>query len=261
MITRTSDPYSTGRYTSTKVRVDYEYGRFTVTVLYSRTNWYSQTSQASNWVIRLNNASGAIVASGSAPYVSFSGGPTTDGYVWSGTINSVPTYPNALYLSFTSTGNTHFLDYVGAIPVPYPAKPTVVVTAISDTEVQLDYGTSSFNDASGSVGLRYSTTPGGPYTLIDSATTTGTHTFNHTGLTPGTTYYYKANAANTVLISWSDEVSITPVTPVDVGLPKIYGSVNDLTEKVDKLYGSVNGNTKKILKVYGSVNGQTKRIF
>ena len=261
MITKYSDYYSTGTYTKTRVKIDYVYGQMTITVLYTRTNTYSgQTGQASNWVLRQNNASGTIIASGSASYKSFSG-QTTDGTVWSYTINSIPTWPNTLYLSFTSTGSDHFLDYVGAVPVPYPAKPTVSATVVSDTEVQLDYGTSSFNDASGSVGLRYSTTPGGPYTLIDSATTTGTHTFNHTGLTPGTTYYYKANAANTVLISWSDEVSITPVAPVDVGLPKIYGSVNDLTEKVDKLYGSVNGNTKKILKVYGSENGLTKRIF
>ena len=161
----------------------------------------------------------------------------------------------------TTWGRT---DLSGSFTLPatqYPDPPTLSATVISDTKVILEYGTTSFHDASGSVGLRYSTTSGGPYTLIDSATTTGQHTYIHTGLTPGATYYYIANSANTTLISWSQEVAVTMVAPAIEPNPKIYGSVNDLTEKTDKFYGSLNGNTKKILKVYGSVNGQTKRIF
>lgn len=146
-------------------------------------------------------------------------------------------------------------------PTQYPDPPTLSATVISDTKVILEYGTTSFHDASGSVGLRYSTTSGGPYTLIDSATTTGQHTYIHTGLTPGTTYYYIANSANTTLISWSQEIAVTMVAPAIEPNPKIYGSVNDLTEKADKFYGSVNSSTKKVLKIYGSENGLTKRIF
>ena len=42
---------------------------------------------------------------------------------------------------------------------------------------------------------------------------------------------------------------------------KLYGSVNNQSERIIKLYGSVNGQSKRIKKLYGGVDGFSKRIF
>lgn len=147
------------------------------------------------------------------------------------------------------------------LPSINPDKPTIYATPNSKTSVAVNYGTANFNDSTGSISLYASTTSGftpDVSNLIDTKNTTGNTIFTHTGLTTGTTYYYKAVATNSLNSSTSDEVSAT----VDYDYPpKIYGSVNGDTTKVDRMYGSVNGDTARILKVYGSVNGQTKRIF
>lgn len=42
---------------------------------------------------------------------------------------------------------------------------------------------------------------------------------------------------------------------------KLYGSVNNQSERIIKLYGNVNGQSKRIKKLYGGVDGFSKRIF
>ena len=44
-------------------------------------------------------------------------------------------------------------------------------------------------------------------------------------------------------------------------IKKLYGSVNNQSERISKLYGSVNGQSKRIKKLYGGVDGFSKRIF
>lgn len=43
--------------------------------------------------------------------------------------------------------------------------------------------------------------------------------------------------------------------------PKLYGPVNNLTEKTNKLYGSLNNQSKTIVKFYASENGRAKLIY
>jgi len=44
-------------------------------------------------------------------------------------------------------------------------------------------------------------------------------------------------------------------------IKKLYGSVNNQSERIIKLYGNVNGQAKRIKKLYGGVDGFSKRIF
>lgn len=158
-------------------------------------------------------------------------------------------------------GNAWITGNTVTIQSPSPNKPTVFAAVASNTSINVNYGTSSFNAGSGTVSLYCDTTPNftpGPSNLLETKTTTGNSIFSHTGLTTGATYYYKAVANNGTLTSTSDELVVLLQF---ISMPKFYGSVNDLTEKADKFYGSVNSSTKKILKIYGSENGLTKRIF
>ena len=153
-----------------------------------------------------------------------------------------------------NTGSTTI--YFDATYQP-PTTPTLTVTATSSTSISITYGTTSFgNPSSGNIVLKYGTSGSTINTVLDTQSTTGNHTFTHTGLTPNTTYYYKATATNTQSLSASSATkSIT--TPK----PPMYGSVNKQTKTVVKFYGSVNGLSKNVVKYYGSVNGKTEQIF
>lgn len=260
MATVYSSEVAVGTYNRIRIKCDYSGTSATLTVQFRRTSSYTGT-----WADSQAN-------------LAFNGQTKSAVYNYSGTVGTswvdlraaisgytIPLAGGTYNWNFNNSGSSSVLGCSGTLTIPsqsnYPEPPTLSATVISDTEVVLVYGTTSFNDASGSVALRYSTTSGGPYTLIDSVTTTGQYSYVHTGLTPGATYYYISNSANTTLLSWSQEIAVTMVAPTIEPSPKIYGPVNNLTEKADKFYGSVNRSTKKILKIYGSENGQTKRIF
>ena len=117
-----------------------------------------------------------------------------------------------------------------------PTTPTISAT-VSGTTATITYGTTSFGTPSSGTVTLYGGTTSSPTTSIDTTNTTGNKTFSHTGLTPGTTYYYRARANNGQLNSnYSTEVTITvPVSATQV----LYGSVNGQTKQVQKLYGSV----------------------
>lgn len=114
-----------------------------------------------------------------------------------------------------------------------PTTPTISATVTSPTSITITYGTTSFgNPATGTVTL-YGGTTASPTTSIDTTNTTGDKTYTFTGLSPETTYYFRAKANNGQLDSdYSTEISVT--TPLDKGL---YGSVNGEAKKVEKLYG------------------------
>ena len=138
-----------------------------------------------------------------------------------------------------------------------PATPTLTVTATSATSISITYGTTSFgNPATGAIVLKYGTSSSAITNQIDSSSTTGNHTFVHTGLNPNTTYYYRATATNTQSLSTNSTVK-NATTP----RPPFYGSVNNQTKAATKLLGSVNGLSKNVVKYYGSVNGVSKQIF
>lgn len=115
-----------------------------------------------------------------------------------------------------------------------PTTPTISATALNTTQVSITYGTTSFGRPNSGTVTLYGGTSANPTTVIDTTTSTGDKTFTHTGLNPGTTYYYRARANNGQLNSnYSTELSAT----TDVAT--LYGSVNDEAKRIEKLYGSV----------------------
>ena len=110
---------------------------------------------------------------------------------------------------------------------------------MSGTTATIVYGTTSFGQPGTGTVTLYGGTSSSPTTSIDTTNTTGNKTFSHTGLTPGTTYYYRARANNGQLNSnYSTEGSITVPIPATQAL---YGSVNGQSKRIEKIYGPVAG--------------------
>ena len=165
-----------------------------------------------------------------------------------------PDWSNAYSTSQVSLNNTSFSvsssstsstiscsivdEYTGSTTISYdpsyvaPTTPTISISSSDASSVTVVYGTTSFgNPPTGTVTL-YGGASASPTTALDTTTTTGDRSFTHTGLTSGTTYYYRARANNGQLNSnYSTEIAIT------LNEHNLYGSVNGETKKVEKLYG------------------------
>lgn len=146
-------------------------------------------------------------------------------------------------------------QFLITFPAP-PAAPTISATTISHDTIEVTYGTTSFGSpATGTVTL-YGSESSSPTTQIDAVSTTGNKTFTFAGLSPSTTYYFKATADNGQMSSNSSVKSATTMPE-----PIFYIPVGGKAKKTKKLYCSVNGKTKLVEKLYGSVNGKTKRVL
>lgn len=87
-----------------------------------------------------------------------------------------------------------------------PTAPTVSATTVSATQINVSWGTTDIGDPAGTVVLKGGTSST-PTTQLASKTTTGQTTYNHTGLTANTRYYYKATASNSIGSADSSTVS------------------------------------------------------
>lgn len=145
------------------------------------------------------------------------------------------------------------------IPTQKPEQPEIKVEQTSATSVEVTYGTMSFGIPNTGTVTLYGDTSPNPTTVLDTQTTTGPHTFLHSNLTVGDTYYYRVIATNGQQSSdYSVEVAVTIQGTTS---PKTYGSVNSDATKITKMYGPVSNQATTITKIYGSVGGQAKRIF
>ncbi|NDB63066.1 MAG: hypothetical protein EB170_04250 [Nitrosopumilaceae archaeon] len=84
-------------------------------------------------------------------------------------------------------------------------------TAASPTQVNLSWGAPSNNGGSAISGYKIEVKKsGGAYEVLISNSQSTSTSFSHTGLTTGTTYYYRVSAVNSVGAGTQSEVSATP---------------------------------------------------
>ena len=102
-----------------------------------------------------------------------------------------------------------------------PATPTCSASSSSANLVTISWGTSDLGNPTGDVKLYYGTSSQTtPSILLDTKTTTGDSTYNHTGRYPNTAYYYMAYAKNTIGEAYSNTV---PKVTAPAGISSITG--------------------------------------
>ena len=98
------------------------------------------------------------------------------------------------------------------------------------------------------------------FTMTHHDAVTVQYTLRYTANADIEYYYYSESewrAVNTYSVVATQSGTITS----EAFIKKLYGSVNNQSERISKLYGSVNGQSKRIKKLYGGVDGFSKRIF
>lgn len=125
--------------------------------------------------------------------------------------------PNTTYLykisAYNSNGTSSYSSVVSAKTAP--AAPTL--TAVADDTDSITLNWSSVTGASTYV-VYTATSSGGPFTSLTNVTAPAT-TYNHTGLTAGTNYYYKVLAKNSSGLA-GDYSSVASVT-TEGGVPAV----------------------------------------
>src|SRR6266700_711491 len=159
--------------------------------------WIAVTGAATYNVKRGTVTGGPYTTIGSPSTASFNDTTATNGTMYFYVVSAV----NVAGESAISTEKS-------AKPVlPIPPTPTGINAAPGDTQINLSW---SASNAATSYHVKRSTASAGPYAQVGAPTTTS---FNDTGLTDGTTYFYVVSALNTSGESAdSTHVSATPTT-------------------------------------------------
>ncbi len=156
--------------------------------------------------VTLNFVSGDII--GGANFNNFIVGRYSGGWTY-------PTVGTKTPTSTQATGITSFSDFVLGEPTAPPTVTTDNATNITATGATLNGNLTSLGSAtSDNVSFVWGTTQGGPYpneTTPQVRNTTGTFSDNVTGLSPNTTYYFKAKAVGHGT-SYGAEKSFTTAT-------------------------------------------------
>ena len=167
----------------------------------------------------------------------------------------------------TVDGSASFYSYLGGncgatlsdvrLPafVVAPNTPTVTLSNNDPYQNQITWGTSSFGVPSSGTVYLYGGTSNNPTTQIASKTSLGNSTFTHTGLSPNTTYYYRARAKNSSTWgNYSSSISITTKRAV-------YVPYEDKAKLARKVEAPLNGLARKVLKLYDSDDDKARRIY
>ena len=135
---------------------------------------------------------------------SFSDGGLTNGTTYYYRVTAV----NASSISFDS-------DEASATPLPRPSAPTNLVATAGDASVSLSWSAVS---GAASYQIKRGTVAGGPYATLPPNVMTNAYT--DTGLSNGTTYYYRVTAANTAGNSAdSNQAQATPLALTPTATP------------------------------------------
>ncbi len=156
---------------------------------------WTASAGATSYNVKRGTASGG-------PYTTVAS-PTTATYTDMGLTNGTPYY--YVVSAVNSAGESANSSEVSATPVAPPAVPAGLTATAGNQQVSLAWtpsiGAASYNVKRGAVS-------GGPYTTVASPTTAS---YNDTGLTNGTPYYYVVSAVNSSGESAnSSQVSATP---------------------------------------------------
>lgn len=98
------------------------------------------------------------------------------------------------------------------------------------------------------------------FTMTHRDAATVQYTLRYTANADIEEYHWSGSEYRT-LNTYSVVVTQSGTITSEAFIKKLYGSVNNQSERVIKLYGSVNGQAKRIKKLYGGVDGFSKRIF
>lgn len=217
MATAYSSEVSIGSYNRIRIKCDYSGTSATLTIQFRRTSSYTGT-----W-------------SDSGAKLTFNGTTKSASYSYSGTVGTswVNLKSNITGYSVSTSGGTYSWSFTnpnggvlacsGTLTVPSqataPTAPTISASAASASQVNVTWGTTNLGNPSGTVYL-YNGTSSSPSTQISSKTSTGNSTYNNTGLTANTKYYYKATATNS---AGSASSSVVNATTLPAGISSITG--------------------------------------
>ena len=205
-----ADPYLNGKIddfhiygtvlTATQIGTLYSgLGNTTVTITagdsQNALSWTAVTN-ATTYTVKRSTTSGG-------PYTVVASGLTGTGYTDTGLSNGV-TYYYIVVAQSSLAENTGSTQTTG---IPVTPAPAGLVANGWNTEAYLSW--TAVSGASG-YNVKRSTTSGGAYTTIASAITTTT--YNDTGLTNGTTYYYVVSAIKSAESVNSTQVSAVPTS-------------------------------------------------
>jgi fibronectin type 3 domain-containing protein len=165
-------------------------------------SWSASTGAASYNVKRSTTSGG--------PYAKLAS-PTGTTYTDAGLSNGTKYfYVVSAQNSAGESANSMEVNATPAAPTIPPSTPTNLQAAAGDAQVSLTWSAST---GATSYDIKRSTTSGGPYSQIATAST---NSYTNTGLTNGTTYYYVVSAVNSAGQSAnSTQASATPTAPAN----------------------------------------------
>jgi hypothetical protein len=156
---------------------------------------WNASSGATSYHVKRGTTSGG-------PYTQI-GAPASTSYSDTTVTNGTPYY--YVVSAVNSSGESANSSEVSATPVAPPAVPTGLSATAGNQQVSLAWTASA---GAASYNVKRGTVSGGPYTTVASPTTAS---YNDTGLTNGTPYYYVVSAVNSSGESAnSSQVSATP---------------------------------------------------
>jgi DNA/RNA endonuclease G (NUC1)/fibronectin type 3 domain-containing protein len=210
-------------------------------------NWNS-VSGATSYTVKRSTISGG-------PYTNIAT-PATNSYDDTTAVNGTPYF--YVVSATNGAGEGANSSEVAATATAIPPAPTSLVATAGNTTVGLTWNTSV---GATSYNVKRSTTNGGPYTTI--APNAASNSYNDTGLTNGTPYYYVVSAVNGFGESAdSTQATATPSVPanqIGVVISQLYGGggtaySNDYIELFNPTAGTVNLSGYSLQ--YGSATGQ-----
>lgn len=189
-------------------------------------NWTGNWARSGNtisltnmkiWMSMVNSSHTGTGSGTDTITVSPGGSAQSVTFTWSGgNASNVRTLNNVSFtVSGTATSQTLSCiitgENTGTVSISFdgvPNTPTISESFSNSTQNNITYGTTSFNGGTSGTVYLYGGTSTAPTTQINSKTTTGDTTYQHTGLTRNTRYYYRARAKNSMgWSSYSTEIS------------------------------------------------------